>query len=81
MPYFSYVLHSLKDEINYYGSTSNLETRLKAHNSGRSKFTKGHRPWKIIFSEEYVSRSEAMERELFYKSIDGNNWLKAKGII
>ena len=81
MSYFSYVLYSLKDGIHYYGSTSNLEKRLKVHNSGKSKFTKGHCLWKIIFFEEFASRSEAMKREMFYKSIDGNIWLKGKGII
>ncbi len=81
MSYFAYVLHSLKDGIHYYGSTSNLSNRLKSHNSGKSKFTKGHRPWEIIYSEEFNTRSEAMQREMFFKSIDGHNWLKENRII
>jgi len=81
MTFFAYILKSLKDEIHYYGSTSNLENRLKIHNSGKSKFTKGHRPWKIIYSEKFNTRSEAMMRELFFKSVDGNIWLKEKRII
>ncbi len=72
MSYFSYILHSLKDGIHYYVSTSNLEKRLKDHNLGKSKFTKGHRPWEIIYFEEFASRSETIKREMFYKSIDGN---------
>ena len=81
MPYFSYVLNSLKDGIHYYGSTSNMGNRLRDHNSGKSKFTKGHRPWEVIHIEEFATRSEAMKRESFYKSINGNIWLKEKGII
>ncbi len=81
MPYFAYILLSLKDGIHYYGSSSNLNSRLKAHNSGKSKFTKGHRPWDIIYSEKFETRSEAMKRELFFKSIDGNIWLKKNRII
>jgi len=81
MHFFTYVLHSLKDGIHYYGSTSNLDSRLKVHNSGKSKFTKGHRPWEITYSEKFNTRSEAMKREMFFKSIDGNIWLKEKGII
>jgi len=81
MKYYSYILLSKKDGIHYYGSTSNLEKRLKSHNSGQVKFTKGHRPWKIIYSEIFNSRSEASKRELFYKSIDGYNWLKKENII
>ena len=81
MHFFTYVLHSLKDGIHYYGSTSNLDSRLKVHNSGKSKFTKGHRPWEITYSEEFNTRAEAMQREMFFKSIDGNIWLKKEGII
>jgi len=55
--------------------------RLKAHNTGKVKFTKGHRPWEIIYTEEFASRSEARKRELFFKSIDGYKWLKEKKII
>jgi putative endonuclease len=81
MVYFAYVLLSLKDGIHYYGSSSNLSSRLKSHNAGKSKFTKGHRPWELIYSEEFETRSEAMKRELFFKSIDGSIWLKENGII
>ena len=81
MPYYTYILRSLKDGIHYYGSSSNLKSRLKSHNAGKSKFTKGHRPWEIIYFEEFETRSDAMKRELFFKSIDGNIWLKRKDII
>ena len=81
MSYFAYVLKSLKSGIHYYGSTSDLKKRLKNHNAGKSKFTKGHRPWEIIYSEKYDTRTEAIKRERFFKSIDGKIWLKGKGII
>lgn len=35
----------------YYGSTENLEKRLKEHNAGRQKYTKGRRPWILHYSE------------------------------
>ncbi len=79
--YFAYILKSRKDNKHYYGSTSNLEARLKTHNSGKVRYTKGHRPYEIIYHEEFNSRSEAMKRERFFKTIDGYNWLKSKGII
>ena len=81
MLFHTYILISQKDGIHYYGSTSNLDSRLKAHNSRNVKFTKGHRPWEIIYTEEFSSRSEAGKRELFFKSIDGCIWLKRKKII
>ncbi|MCB0725141.1 MAG: GIY-YIG nuclease family protein [Ignavibacteriae bacterium] len=79
--YYSYVLKSLKDGKYYYGHTSDLQTRLKYHNSGKVRSTKGRKPFEIIFYEEFKTKSEASKRELFYKSIDGYNWLKEKKII
>ena len=79
--YFTYILKSLKDGKYYYGSTSNLENRLKFHNKGRVKATKARIPLILHYSERYKTRSEAVKRELFFKSIDGYNWLKDNKII
>jgi len=81
MSYFAYILKSEYDGTYYYGSTKKLKERLKIHNSGKSRYTKGRRPWKIHYFEEYSSRSEAPTRETFFKSIDGYNFLKGKKII
>ncbi len=78
--FFTYILKSLKDGSYYYGSSSNIEQRLKYHNSGRVKYTKGHLPYKIHYFEEYLSRKEAVVRERYFKSIDGYKFLKEKGI-
>ena len=79
--YITYILKSEKDNTHYYGHTKNLQSRLKLHNSGKVKYTKGHIPYKLIYFEEYETRSEANKRELFFKSIDGYNWLKNARII
>jgi putative endonuclease len=79
--YYSYILKSLKDGRYYYGSTEDVEKRLIKHNSGQVRATKGRRPFIIHFVEEHDSRSSAYKRELFYKSIDGYNYLKEKQII
>ncbi|HPA35498.1 MAG TPA: GIY-YIG nuclease family protein [Chitinophagales bacterium] len=79
--YFSYILKSDKDGRYYYGSTNHLQNRLLKHNSGQVKATKHRRPLHIHFSESFPSRSEAFQREHFYKSIDGYNWLKENKII
>ena len=77
----AYILKSLKDSTFYYGSTQNLEERIKKHNSGKEKYTKGHIPYKIHYYETFGTRKEAFRREKFFKSIDGYKWLKIKGII
>ena len=61
--------------IRYVGSGENPLERLRRHNKGDYKFTKGHRPWRLIYQETYKSRSEAMRRERFLKSGQGRNFL------
>ena len=78
--YFTYILKSTRDGTFYYGSTHNLELRLKEHNSGKVKYTKGHRPFIIHYFETFVTRKEAINREKFFKSIDGYKWLKSESI-
>ena len=79
--YTTYILKSLKDRTYYYGSTSDLHNRLSNHNSGKSKYTRSKRPWIIHYFENYPTKSDAIKRELFFKSIDGYNWLKTNKII
>jgi len=79
--FYAYVLKSQSAGSHYYGSTENLDRRLQEHNSGKMKYTKGRRPWILHYFEEYETRSEAVKREKFFKSIDGYLYLKEKGII
>ncbi len=79
--FFAYILKSEKDNTYYYGSAKDLDIRLKNHNSGKVRYTKGHIPYKLHYFEKFESRSETMMREKFFKSIDGYNWLKSKKII
>jgi len=80
MTFEIYVLVSLKDGRRYVGYGKNAEERLKRHNMGGNRFTKGHRPWKLVYVESgYTSRSEAMKREKFLKSGKGREWLDSHG--
>jgi putative endonuclease len=81
MSYFVYILRSESHGTYYYGSTENIEKRLKEHNGGRVKYTKGRRPWIVHYKEEFQTRSEAQKREYFFKSIDGYRFLKEAKII
>jgi putative endonuclease len=78
---FAYILKSLKDSKHYYGSTYKLEQRIKDHNRGKVKSTSGRRPLILHYFEEYDNIHNARRRENFFKSINGYNWLKKKGII
>ena len=81
MSYFIYVLKSESTGSSYVGHTSNLEKRLVEHNNGKSLSTRGKRPWKLVYKEEYATRSEAALREMYFKSVEGRLELKAKGVL
>ena len=59
----TYILKSLKRDWYYIGHTLDKEFRLKCHNEGRVKSTKPYRPFVIIYSENFKTRSEAFKRE------------------
>ena len=63
MTYFVYILQSEKDGSYYIGHTGNLEERLNRHNRGRSQYTKGKLPVKLIYQEVFNSKAGAMKRE------------------
>ena len=79
--YNTYILKSLKDGKYYYGHPADLNSRLKEHNNGKVRATKSRRPLIIHYFETFESKSEAVKRELFFKSIDGYIFLKQEEII
>ncbi|HOW25064.1 MAG TPA: GIY-YIG nuclease family protein [Bacteroidales bacterium] len=76
--YYTYVLLSLKSQKTYVGQTHDLEERVKAHNEGRSSYTRGRGPWELVYFEEFFTRAEAMEREKYFKTGKGREFLKDK---
>ena len=80
MTYTVYILISLNDSKRYIGMTSNLDRRLIEHHSGLVKSTKNRRPMKLIYTEEFDSKEDAMKRESFFKSGKGREFLKSIGI-
>ena len=65
---FVYILQSQLDGSYYIGETHNVELRLQRHNEGWSRSTKGKRPWIVVHTEVYPSRTEALRREREIKS-------------
>ena len=56
--------------------SKDMSNRLLEHNSGKNRFTKGHRPWKVIYTEKNTDWEAARKREKYLKSAAGKNWLK-----
>jgi len=69
--YYVYILKSSKSGVLYYGYTTDLRKRLKEHNSGNSKFTKGHMPWKLVWYSAFQNKKKAEDFELYIKSGSG----------
>ncbi len=76
--FYVYVLKSTQHFRFYVGMAVDVQRRLKEHNSGKTKSTKGWRPWVLFFSEEFSSRDEARAREKYLKSGYGKQWIKEK---
>lgn len=61
----------------YTGWTNCLERRLKNHNAGRgAKYTRSRRPVKLVYSEVYDTKKEAMRREYAIKQLTRSEKLK-----
>ena len=76
MKYYVYILQSEKDQSYYIGYTSNLEKRLEYHNSGRQRYTKYRKPFKLIYFEEFETKSDALKRESQIKRYKGGEAFK-----
>ncbi len=63
MKYYLYILKSKVTNKFYIGVSGNPTTRLSYHNSLEKGFTSRYRPWKIVFTKPYNSKSEALAAE------------------
>jgi putative endonuclease len=75
--FFVYAIKSEVDGRIYVGMSSDVSKRLIEHNSGKTKSTKGYKPWQLIYSEVLSSRLEARAREKYLKSGVGKEFLKS----
>ena len=71
-----YVLKSKISQKSYVGLTSDLERRLKEHNSFKNFYTKRFVPWEVFYKEQYSKFVDARQREKFLKSTSGRRFLK-----
>lgn len=66
--WFVYIL-LCQDNSFYCGSTNDLEKRFETHKAGKGgRYTRSHKPVKIIYSEQFQNQSEALKREIEIKS-------------
>ena len=69
MPYYVYILRC-KDGSYYTGHAKDVEKRFEMHKKGRgAKYTRAHEPEKLVYTEKFESRGDAMRRERRIKSL------------
>lgn len=76
MPFFVYILRNPQGRL-YIGYTTDLEERVRQHQTGEAGWTRSRGPWRLVYSESFTTRSEAMARERQLKSGQGRLWLKS----
>ena len=74
--YFVYIIKSLIVIRYYIGSTENVDRRLSDHNLGKVKSTKAYKPWEIVNTERFDTKSDALKREKQIKSYKSGNAFK-----
>ena len=71
--HYVYILRCADNAL-YVGESADLDLRLTKHNDGTAcRFTSHRRPVVLVYSEEYRSRAEALNRERQLK-----RWTRAK---
>jgi len=77
--FFVYVIVSEARGLRFYvGFSEDVNKRLREHNSGKTKSTKGYTPWILFYFEGFETRVEARERERYLKSGTGKEQIKVK---
>jgi putative endonuclease len=66
--YYLYILQSERTSRFYIGQTQDVPERLAYHNANYSKSLKNRGPWRLVYTEQYKTRSEAVLRESQLKS-------------
>ena len=73
MAFYVYIL-KCADNSYYTGHTDNMENRLDKHHQGETKsYTQTRRPIKLVYMQDFTTRSEALQAE---RKIKG--WSRAK---
>ncbi len=74
-----YIVYILKSEVDgsfYVGYTSDIQRRVEQHNSGRSSYTSRKIPWKLVYTEVFEHKSDALKREKFLKAQKSTEFYK-----
>ena len=67
--YTHYILYSIAADKFYVGHTSeDIQERIRKHLSNHDGFTFHFKDWKLMYTENFETKSEAYQRELEIKT-------------
>ena len=74
--YFTYILLTEQNTL-YCGYTDDVEKRFQAHLEGKgAKYTRSHKPIKIVYQKEFETKSDVMKEERRIKKLSRFEKLK-----
>ncbi len=67
--YYVYILKCRGGTL-YIGSTNDIDKRISTHNAGKgAKYTRGRLPVKLLYTESFATKGEALKREIRLKRL------------
>ena len=71
-----YILYSDPLGKYYIGSTADVERRTAQHNNLPEGFTKSGRPWRLVYVEDFGSKTDALKREKYLKRMKSRRFIE-----
>ena len=76
MKYYLYILQTTDNTL-YCGIARDVQKRFQEHLSGKgAKYTRSHKPLKIVDTKEFENKSEALKEEMRIKKLSKKEQLR-----
>jgi putative endonuclease len=75
--HFVYILYSVSRQRYYIGYTADPDERVIKHNSKHKGFTNGTIDWKIVYTEQFETKKQAISREKQIKAWKSRQLIEA----
>jgi len=73
-----YAIYSDKYDKIYIRASANLQARIAAHNHPNNKgWTKRFQPWRLVYSESFPTKTQALAREKQLKQHCGKDFIRS----
>lgn len=76
--YYVYIIKSKIDDRLYVGFSTDLQKRIKSHNSGKSIHTAKYKPWFLVFYSAFKNIKTAKQFEEYLKSHSGKAFINKR---